>query len=190
MTISASTTTGTSTADTTTADTTTVATPDGPFTLVVRAPGTVLASGWTRDVASLVALVHPTLRPARVREVPDDAPSVVGPVAAVRAYYGGDLDAPGTVAVAQDSGPFRRSAWDVLRTVAPGEPVSYAEYAARCGRPAAVRAAAGACAQNAAALFVPCHRVLRTDGSLGGFRYGLPVKESLLARERGASAAA
>ncbi|MFP5311092.1 MAG: methylated-DNA--[protein]-cysteine S-methyltransferase, partial [Actinomycetes bacterium] len=51
------------------------------------------------------------------------------------------------------------------------------------GNPRAVRAAASACAFNAAALFVPCHRVIRTDGSLGGFRWGLRIKESLLARE-------
>jgi methylated-DNA-[protein]-cysteine S-methyltransferase len=87
------------------------------------------------------------------------------------------------VPVRQRSGPYRELAWDVLRGVEPGEKVTYAQYAARTGRPAAVRAAAGACAMNAAALFVPCHRVLRTDGSLGGFRYGLAVKESLLARE-------
>ncbi|MEU4712555.1 MGMT family protein, partial [Micromonospora purpureochromogenes] len=51
-------------------------------------------------------------------------------------------------------------------------------------RPAAVRAAAAACARNAAALFVPCHRVLRTDGTLGGYRWGLDVKEWLLGHER------
>jgi methylated-DNA-[protein]-cysteine S-methyltransferase len=162
---------------------TTLVTPDGPFTLVAT-DGVVLASGWTADVASLVALVHPSLRPADVRKVPDDDPAVATPVAAVRAYYAGDLDAVGRVPVRQRSGPFREQAWDVLRDVGPGAPVTYAEYAQRAGRPAAVRAAAGACAQNAAALFVPCHRVLRSDGTLGGFRYGLAVKESLLARER------
>jgi methylated-DNA-[protein]-cysteine S-methyltransferase len=51
------------------------------------------------------------------------------------------------------------------------------------GRPAAVRAAASVCARNAAALFVPCHRVLRSDGSMGGFAWGTAVKERLLARE-------
>jgi methylated-DNA-[protein]-cysteine S-methyltransferase len=61
--------------------------------------------------------------------------------------------------------------------------VTYTEFAARAGRPAAVRAAAQACARNAAALFVPCHRVLRLDGSLGGFRWGLPVKRWLIDHE-------
>jgi methylated-DNA-[protein]-cysteine S-methyltransferase len=64
-----------------------------------------------------------------------------------------------------------------------GEPDTYAAFAARCGRPAAVRAAAGACARNAAALFVPCHRVLATGGGLGGFRWGTPVKRWLLDHE-------
>ena len=90
----------------------------------------------------------------------------------------------------QLSGPFRNHAWDVLRTVAPGRPVTYSEYARLAGRPAAIRAAAGACAFNAAALFVPCHRVIRTDGSLGGFRWGVAVKTSLLAREKTASQSA
>jgi methylated-DNA-[protein]-cysteine S-methyltransferase len=164
---------------------TTLDTPDGPFTLVAS-DGVVLAAGWTADVDSLVALVHPTLRPAEVTSVPDDDAAVAAPVAAVRAYYAGDLDAVAQVPVKQRSGPFRELAWGVLRDVGPGDPVTYAEYAQRTGRPAAVRAAAGACAQNAAALFVPCHRVLRSDGSLGGFRYGLAIKESLLARERAA----
>ncbi len=94
------------------------------------------------------------------------------------------------VPVRQASGPYRAHAWDVLRTVEPGDPVTYTRYAELSGRPAAVRAAAGACAMNAAALFVPCHRVLRTDGSLGGFRYGLDVKRSLLDREARATASA
>ena len=172
-----------------TAVTTTVETPDGPFTVVVDPDGTVLASGWTAEPAALVALVHPDLRPADVSTVPDDAPAVVPAVAAVRAYYAGDVHAIDAVPVRQVSGPYRAHAWDVLRTVEPGDPVTYTRYAELSGRPAAVRAAAGACAMNAAALFVPCHRVLRTDGSLGGFRYGLEVKRSLLDREGRATGA-
>lgn len=170
-----------------TAVTTSVATPDGPFTLVVAPDGAVLASGWTDDVGGLVALVHPSLRPAEAEPVPEDHPAVATAVGAVRAYYAGDVRAIDDVPVRQASGPYRAHAWDVLRTVEPGDPVTYTRYAELSGRPAAVRAAAGACAMNAAALFVPCHRVLRTDGSLGGYRYGLTVKRSLLDREREAS---
>ena len=76
------------------------------------------------------------------------------------------------------------AAWKTLRKVEPGSRSRYTEFAApdRATRPA-VRAAAQACARNAAALFVPCHRVMRADGTLGGFRWGLDVKRWLLAHE-------
>lgn len=125
--------------------------------------------------------MHPSLRgePRLRREL--------GPVtAAVAAYLDGDLTAIDEVPVEQHSGgAFMAYAWEMLREVKPGQPVTYTGYAALAGRPAAVRAAASACARNAAALFVPCHRVLRTDGRLGGYRWGLPVKEWLLAHEQG-----
>lgn len=168
----------------------TTTTPDGAFTVLVDG-GSVLASGWTEEVALLVALVHPSLRPALHDVVTDGAAhrAATGPVlGAVAAYYDGDLAAPGRVPVRQRSGDFRQHAWSVLRTVGAGERISYAEYARRADRPAAIRAAAAACAANAAALFVPCHRVLRSDGSLGGFRYGLDIKQRLLERERPTSA--
>jgi len=87
------------------------------------------------------------------------------------------------VPVRQRSGEFLTHAWDVLRKIPAGDPVTYTEFAALAGRPAATRAAANACARNAAALFVPCHRVLRIGGALGGFRWGLPAKRWLLDHE-------
>ncbi len=163
----------------------TLHTPDGPFSFVSRGK-IVLASGWTDDIPSLLVLIHSSLRPnpLDVHHVDPDLESAVTPMAdAVRRYYDGELEVPGQVAVSQRSGEFREHAWDVLRTVRPGEPITYMEYAKRAGRPKAVRAAASACAMNAAALFVPCHRILRSDGGLGGFRYGLAIKRSLLDRE-------
>ncbi|GAA0939160.1 methylated-DNA--[protein]-cysteine S-methyltransferase [Pseudonocardia zijingensis] len=150
----------------------------GPFTAVVDADGAVLASGWTADLGELLPQVHPTLRPAEL--VAGD----LGPVGdAIVRYHDGDLSAIDDVPVRQRSGAFLEHAWEVLRTVPAGAPVTYTEYAAKSGRPAAVRAAASACARNAAALFVPCHRVLRTDGTLGGFRWGVEVKRALLEHE-------
>ena len=161
----------------------TLDTPVGPFTALVDADGAVLAAGWTDGPERLLPLVHPSLRS------PDVAEGELGAVAdAVRAYHGGELSAVADVPVRQRSGQFMEHAWEVLRAVPPGSPVSYTEYAAKAGRPAAVRAAAAACARNAAALFVPCHRVLRSDGSLGGFRWGLEVKRWLLAHEAGVAA--
>lgn len=173
---------------------TTLTTPDGPFSIVADPSGAVLASGWTDNISELVALIHASMRPhledihqwpgEEENEAADEARGVLEPLRSVVVdYYEGDLDAPSHVPVRQRSGEFREHAWEVLRAVNPGGPITYTEFAARAGRPAAVRAAASACAMNAAALFVPCHRVLRSDGSLGGFRYGLEVKTSLLARE-------
>lgn len=162
-----------------TADIATVDTPLGPFTTIAATDGAVLAAGWTAAPEDLRTLVHPTLRPDDLR-----ARTELGSVtAAVTAYHHGDLTAIDTVPVRQKSGDFLAHAWDVLRTVPAGKPISYTAFAARAGRPAATRAAAGACARNAAALFVPCHRILRTDGTLGGFRWGLPAKRWLLDHE-------
>ncbi|MFE0750510.1 methylated-DNA--[protein]-cysteine S-methyltransferase [Gordonia sp. NPDC058843] len=161
----------------------TVATPNGPFTVVADADHRVLASGWTDDPAYLIALVHRDLRPESLQ------PSTgLGPITdAVSAYYDGDLAAPSRIAVVQRSGgAFLGPAWDALREVEAGHPVTYTRFAELAGQPAAVRAAAAACARNAAALFVPCHRVKRSDGTLGGFRYGLPTKQWLLDFEAGA----
>jgi methylated-DNA-[protein]-cysteine S-methyltransferase len=155
-----------------------MSTPDGPFTILAQ-DGVVLSSGWTEKPGDLTGQIHPTLRPATLELVSD-----LGEIsAAVEAFYQGDPAPAMHVPVRQKSGPFRVHAWDVLRLVRPGSPVTYTEYAGLAGNPNAVRAAASACAFNAAALFVPCHRVIRTDGSLGGFRWGLVIKESLLARE-------
>ncbi|HEY5972894.1 MAG TPA: methylated-DNA--[protein]-cysteine S-methyltransferase [Pseudoxanthomonas sp.] len=81
---------------------------------------------------------------------------------------------------------FQKRVWDALMKIPVGETRSYAEVAASLGTPKAARAVASACAHNRVAIMVPCHRVIRGDGSLGGYRWGLPMKERLLRRERAA----
>jgi methylated-DNA-[protein]-cysteine S-methyltransferase len=162
----------------------TVDTPVGGFT-VLATDDAVLASGWTTSVQSLSSLVHPDRRPTTEPRPRRDLGAVTK---AVLGYLDGDLTAIDAVPVSQHSaGSFLTGAWHTLRAVPAGRPVSYTEFATRAGRPAAVRAAAQACARNAAALFVPCHRVLRADGTLGGFRWGLPVKRWLLNHETSAT---
>ena len=160
----------------------TVPTPPGPFTVVVGSAqdgrDVVLASGWTAQLDDLWPVIHRTLRPSGA-----DEDRRLPALTAVEAFVAGDVAAIDSVPVAQRSGPFLEEAWQVLRTVPAGAPDTYAAFATRCGRPAAVRAAANACARNAAALFVPCHRVLGSDGGLGGFRWGTPVKRWLLDHE-------
>jgi AraC family transcriptional regulator of adaptative response/methylated-DNA-[protein]-cysteine methyltransferase len=79
---------------------------------------------------------------------------------------------------------FQQAVWRELSRIPPGETLSYAALAARAGKPGAARAAGSACGANPVALLIPCHRAKRADGSLGGYAWGLPVKEKLLERER------
>lgn len=79
---------------------------------------------------------------------------------------------------------FQRTVWEALQSIPYGSTRSYGEVAATIGRPTAVRAVARACATNPVALVIPCHRVIREDQSLGGYRWGLERKKKLLAGER------
>lgn len=81
---------------------------------------------------------------------------------------------------------FQEAVWQALRRIPPGETRSYAEIAAEVGKPGAVRAAGSANGANNVAVLIPCHRVIRSDGSLGGYAYGLEIKRRLLDKERDA----
>jgi methylated-DNA-[protein]-cysteine S-methyltransferase len=159
-------------------NTATVATPTGPLT-IVEADGRVRAAGFTTDVGLLLSVVHPKLR-----ATPRPRADLGAITRAARAYFDGDLTAIDDVPVEQHTdGEFLDHAWHILRQVKAGQPVTYTEFARLAGRPLAVRAAAAACARNAVALFVPCHRILRLDGGFGGYRWGIPVKRWLLDHE-------
>jgi AraC family transcriptional regulator, regulatory protein of adaptative response / methylated-DNA-[protein]-cysteine methyltransferase len=101
---------------------------------------------------------------AIVQSLEDSAPSAAVPV-----------DARGTA--------FQWRVWNELQRIPRGTTLSYSEVAARIGQPAAVRAVARACATNPVALVIPCHRVVREDGGLGGYRWGIERKQALLERE-------
>ena len=79
---------------------------------------------------------------------------------------------------------FQQRVWDALRKIPAGETASYAQIAQRIGAPKSVRAVAQACASNTLAVAIPCHRVVRSDGALSGYRWGVERKRELLARER------
>jgi AraC family transcriptional regulator, regulatory protein of adaptative response / methylated-DNA-[protein]-cysteine methyltransferase len=78
---------------------------------------------------------------------------------------------------------FQQKVWQALRELPPGTTATYAEIARRIGMPNAVRAVAGACGANALAVAIPCHRVIRNDGSLSGYRWGVERKRALIERE-------
>lgn len=81
---------------------------------------------------------------------------------------------------------FQMRVWRYLQTIPPGDVESYSEVASAIGRPHAARAVAQACAKNPAAVLIPCHRVIRGSGELGGYRWGLERKRGLIERERAA----
>src|SRR5262249_42910164 len=139
--------------------------PGGTLT-VVADDGVVVSSGYDADV---VDRVPSTLQSRGTRPVE----RIDGGSEAIDAYVAGDGGARDRVPVSQPGGDFYQSAWDAMRQIPPGETWSYAELAAKVGKPSAVRAAGSACARNNVAPFVPCHRILRSDGSLGGYAYGL-----------------
>jgi AraC family transcriptional regulator of adaptative response/methylated-DNA-[protein]-cysteine methyltransferase len=78
---------------------------------------------------------------------------------------------------------FQQKVWQALKKIPPGTTATYTEIARRIGRPKAVRAVAQACANNAIAVAIPCHRVVRTDGGVSGYRWGVARKRALISRE-------
>jgi len=101
---------------------------------------------------------------------------VIGLIDAPGAAVNLPLDIRGTA--------FQRQVWDALTRIPPGRTMSYAKLAAQIGRPGAVRAVGQACASNPLAVAIPCHRVVRADGALSGYRWGIERKRALLERER------
>lgn len=98
------------------------------------------------------------------------------------------VEAPGTSAhipLDVQGTAFQEAVWRELQRIPPGETRTYAQIAAAVGKPGAVRAAGSANGANAVAVLIPCHRVIRTDGSLGGYAWGLEIKRALLEREKG-----
>ena len=96
------------------------------------------------------------------------------------------VDSPGTeldLPVDVRGTVFQKRVWQALREIPFGTTTSYKEIAARIGHPKSIRAVAGACAANPIALVIPCHRVVRSDGHLSGFRWGIERKRRLIQNE-------
>jgi len=108
---------------------------------------------------------------------------LAGVTSVVKSWVDGDLDAFKSLKVRQSGGEFTQDVWTVLRKVKGGQVISYADLAAKAGRPLAVRAAGTAMAINLIAPIVPCHRVVKTGGAVGNYGFGVDLKVKLLAHE-------
>jgi len=110
-----------------------------------------------------------------------DRAALVGTLEIIRRYLAGEADELDSIAVDIPAGtPLQKAVWNELRKIPRGETVSYAQLAARVGRPKSARPVGNAIGQNPVPLVLPCHRVIRADGSLGGFGSGLHIKRYLL----------
>ena len=132
---------------------------DHPQELIEELESRYLHSTLSRSDAAFQQLVS---RVIELIEVPGSGPDLL-------------LDIRGTA--------FQQRVWQAIREIPAGSTATYGEIAERVGSPAAVRAVAQACAANSLAVAIPCHRVVRRDGSLSGYRWGVERKRALLQRE-------
>jgi AraC family transcriptional regulator of adaptative response/methylated-DNA-[protein]-cysteine methyltransferase len=144
--------------------------------LVARTERGICAILFGENTQELVADLSARLPQASLKHADMAMSAVMRQVAAFIEAPFGAFDAPldigGTL--------FQQQVWQALRDIPAGKTSSYSEVASRIGRPASVRAVAGACAANAVAIAIPCHRVVRNDGTISGYRWGIDRKEELL----------
>ena len=151
------------------------------WVLVALTPKGICAVALGDSPSELRTALYQTFPRANFQDIDNDAQAVVAKVLGLIAAPLGrshrlPLDIQGTA--------FQRRVWAALQQIAPGSTASYAEIAIRIGKPTAARAVARACAANPVAVVIPCHRVVRSDGQTGGYRWGAERKRQLLSREQ------
>jgi AraC family transcriptional regulator of adaptative response/methylated-DNA-[protein]-cysteine methyltransferase len=157
------------------------------YTIVPSALGDVLVGATESGVCAVLPGDAASLPEDLAAEFPaamlarDDAGLRGWAAAVVEAAAGREPGAP--VPLDLRGTDFQRAVWAELRRIPRGHTASYARVAFAVGRPAAARAVARACASNRVALLVPCHRVVRVDGGLGGYKWGVERKRALLESE-------
>jgi len=154
-----------------------IKTPVGNLGLISDGP--LLLAAAFGDLDSIQARLSPVLSGRGFKNVK----TIDGVSDSIKRYFEGDLRAIDQIRVRQPGGAFSQNAWNAMRKIKPGKLISYSELAANAGSAAAVRAAGSACARNLIAPIIPCHRIVRSDGTLGGYGFGLPTKIWLLQHE-------
>jgi methylated-DNA-[protein]-cysteine S-methyltransferase len=140
---------------------------------------TLVAAGFT-NFAALRAKLSPEDRGRKLVSTKDSL--WINDV--IADYFDGDINAFDGLLVRQPGSTFSQSAWQALRKIPGGKVISYATLAKKAGSAAAVRAAGTACGRNAIAPFIPCHRIIRSDGAIGNYGYGSAKKIWLLRHEK------
>ena len=152
--------------------------PLGPLLVAATARGIcrVMLGGTAAGLESELRREYPGARPRR-----DDAPLRRWVEGILRSLHGRrpDVDLPLDI----QATAFQRRVWEMLRSIPIGATRSYSEIAKSIGKPGAARAVGAACAANPVALVIPCHRVVRSDGGLGGYAWGVGRKKALLEKE-------
>ena len=152
--------------------------PVGPLVGVGR-DGSLCALGFADAWPSIRRGLEQRFGRVVIRQDPD----LEAPVTRVLEYFAGDLDALEDIPVDLGGTRFQRRVWSRLREIRAGNIISYGELSARLGAPGAARAVGTANGANPVALVIPCHRVIRANGELGGYAYGLDRKHWLLEHE-------
>ena len=152
-------------------------TPIGPLYLIADQQ-ILLAAGFTgfEDLISRLSPEDSIRQVKLVAEIP-----VISEL--ISDYFNGDTSALNSIKVRQPGAPFYQSVWKEMRKVPVGKTWSYSDLAKRAGSASAVRAVGSACSSNLIAAIVPCHRIVKSGGSLGNYAYGIEVKEWLLKHE-------
>lgn len=159
-----------------------IATPLGTLTLLLDAQDRVRALDWDDYEERLQRLLRLHYGAAGVSIEPRSVASEAN--RQVQAYFAGEMAALQGIAVETGGTAFQRQVWQALRTIAPGDTVSYGHLAQRIGRPNAVRAVGLANGANPIGIIVPCHRVIGANAALTGYAAGIERKQWLLAHER------
>jgi methylated-DNA-[protein]-cysteine S-methyltransferase len=155
----------------------TTSTPVGEFHMIIDQKDVVRASGFG-NVDDLVLRLPPSLRSAGTTASSSHAYSKH-----IQDYFAGDKDALRRIVYEQDGSDFQRQVWQAIAQVDHGKTVSYKQLAEAAGNAPAIRAAGTICGLNRLILLVPCHRILKSDGSIGSYLYGPAIKEFLLKHE-------
>lgn len=155
----------------------TIETPDGNFHIIIDSEGVARVSGFGR-LEELLKRLPEDLQGLSVKPVKNHPYEVY-----VKDYYEGNIAALNFIPKDQNGTDFQKRVWKAIEQIPEGKTISYKQLSEASGNPAAVRAAGTICGLNRLILLIPCHRVLKSDGSIGSYLHGSAIKESLLRHE-------